>query len=78
MIEGFSRLVQVRRRQDNGVAEIEASFPELLVNQDVTPAARPLWRRALADPVAFAVFSAVRAAVYLPLQRNADRWARGR
>ena len=78
MIEGFAPLVQVRRRQDIGVAEIETRFPELMVNDDSHTRANPGWRRALRDPVAFAVFLAVRLAIYLPVLRTKERWVRGR
>ena len=78
MIEGFRRLVQVRRRQDIGVAEIEARYPELLANDDPHDRTQPVWRRALRDPVAFAAFAAVRTAIRLPVLRSSDRWVRGR
>ncbi|MEP5729186.1 MAG: glycosyltransferase family 2 protein [Sulfitobacter sp.] len=78
MVEGFTRLVQVRRRQDAGVAEIAAQFPKLLENDDPRDAVDPIWKRALKDPVAFVVFCAVRVVVRLPVLRNKDRWARGR
>ncbi|MDF1727356.1 MAG: glycosyltransferase family 2 protein [Sulfitobacter sp.] len=78
MIEGFAPLVQVRRRQDVGVAEIEASYPALLQNGDDWGGGPPLWRRALRDPLGFAVFAAVRGVTLMPVLRSGDRWARGR
>ncbi|MEM9698002.1 MAG: glycosyltransferase family 2 protein [Pseudomonadota bacterium] len=78
MIEGFSRLVQVRRRQDVGVAEIASRYPNLMANDDVHDKTAPLWRRALADPVAFFVFISVRLAIKLPILRSKNRWTRGR
>lgn len=33
MVEGFSQLVKVRRRQDAGVRELEARFPEIMKNE---------------------------------------------
>lgn len=78
MVEGFARLVQVRRRQDIGVAEIESRYPELMANDDTQPGAAPLWRRALADPPGFAAFCAVRLAIHLPVLRSKNRWVRGR
>lgn len=78
MIEGFARLVQVRRRQDAGVSEIVAQFPSLMANDDSHDRAEPVWRRALRDPLAFACFAAVRSAVRLPILRSSNRWARGR
>lgn len=78
MIEGFRKLVQVRRRQDLGVAEIAAQFPALMANDDVHDSAEPIWRRALRDPVAFVCFVAVRIAVKLPILRSKNRWVRGR
>jgi hypothetical protein len=78
MIEGFKRLVQVRRRQDIGVAEIASRYPHLMANDDPPDLTLPLWRRALADPVAFAAFAAVRTAIHLPILRSSNRWVRGR
>jgi glycosyltransferase involved in cell wall biosynthesis len=77
MIEGFRRLVQVRRRQDLGVAEIERLYPQLMANND-PPHARPFWRRALSDPLGCAVFLAVRGTIRSPLLRAEARWVRGR
>ncbi|MFK7837219.1 MAG: glycosyltransferase family 2 protein [Sulfitobacter sp.] len=78
MIEGFKRLVQVRRRQDAGVAEIAARYPALMGNDDGHDGAQPLWRRAVADPVGFAAFAAVRITVRLPIWQTDNRWVRGR
>lgn len=78
MIEGFARLVQVRRRQDVGVAEIEERYPALMTNDDNHDQTVPLWRRALADPVAFVAFISVRLAIKLPVLRSGNRWVRGR
>lgn len=78
MIEGFARLVQVRRRQDIGVAEIEDRYPTLIANDDRHDQTVPMWRRALADPVAFVAFVSVRVTIKLPVLRSGNRWARGR
>ncbi|MCX7559229.1 glycosyltransferase [Sulfitobacter sp. F26204] len=78
MIEGFTRLVQVRRRQDIGVAEIAHRYPELLANDDDHDQTVPLWKRALTDPLAFVAFAAVRIAIRLPILKSGNRWARGR
>lgn len=78
MIEGFANLVRVRRRQDIGVAEVEALFPALMDNDDSHDQTEPVWRRALRDPVAFVAFAAVRLTIRLPVLRSADRWVRGR
>ncbi|KIN61597.1 Glycosyl transferase, group 2 family protein [Sulfitobacter noctilucae] len=78
MIEGFTRLVQVRRRQDAGVAEIARLYPALMDNDDPHDRTEPVWRRALRDPVAFAVFVTVRLAIKLPILRSSNRWVRGR
>lgn len=77
MVEGFRRLVRVRRRQDIGVAEVAERFPQMPANDGV-PGVRPgfVLRRALADPVAFTVYAAVALAVRLG--RADERWARGR
>lgn len=78
MVEGFSRLVRVRRRQDQGVAEIARLYPHLMANEDKErPSLRWLLARLARDPVAFAVYGAVGLAVRAG--RNAQSgWARGR
>lgn len=77
MVEGWRRLVRVRRRQDEGVREIAARWPELLANEGkgrLGPAG--VARLAVADPVGFAVYAAVSLAVRLgPRSRG---WVRGR
>lgn len=78
MIEGFAPLVRVRRRQDIGVAEVETLYPELIRNNDPYDSAHPIWRRALADPLGFVVFAAVRLAIRSPILRSSNRWVRGR
>lgn len=78
MIEGFRRLVQVRRRQDIGVAEIETRYPALMANDDNHDRTEPVWRRALRDPVAFVAFALVRLTIRLPVLRSDNRWVRGR
>ena len=78
MIEGFAPLVRVRRRQDIGVGEVETLYPELIRNNDPYDSARPIWRRALADPLGFVVFTAVRLAIRSPILRSSNRWVRGR
>jgi glycosyltransferase involved in cell wall biosynthesis len=77
MIEGFSALVRVRRRQDQGVAEILEHHPLLLTNEgkaSLRPAA--LARLALSDIPGFAVYAAVSLAVRL--NRRQSGWTRGR
>ena len=78
MIEGFKRLVQVRRRQEAGVAEIAARYPAMMAQDDDHAAAVPTWQRAIGDPLAFACYALVRLTVRLPVWRNTSRWARGR
>lgn len=76
--EGMRALVRVRRRQDAGVAEIAARFPERLANEDKPPF--PLRDRlavALRDPVGFAVYAAIGLAVRLTPARD-QSWSRGR
>lgn len=77
MVEGGRRLVRVRRRQDAGVAEIAARWPDLLGNEGKARLTRAaLVRLALADPLGFATYAAVSLAVRLgPRSRD---WVRGR
>lgn len=76
MIEGFSRLVRVRRRQDAGVTEVAAKFPDLMANED-KPAFGPgrLARLAVTDPVGLTIYLSVAAAVRLGKTKG---WSRGR
>ena len=77
LVSGFGNLVKVRRRQDAGVAEIAAQFPELLQNDDKLPyRAKDVLRNALHQPFSFAIYVAVRLAG--KLGRNPTRWSRGR
>ena len=77
MVEGFARLVRVRRRQDAGVRELAARYPHLMANEAKAPLTKgALLRLALADPLGFAAYAAVSLAVRLgPAQPD---WTRGR
>ena len=78
LVEGFGRLVRVRRRQDQGVAELTALEPALMANEGKdSPSRGWLIRRMVADPVAFAVYTAVKLAVRLG-GRDQSGWVRGR
>lgn len=75
--EGFPALVRVRRRQDRGVAEIEARYPELLRNRDKGRlGVAGALRLALGDPAGFAAYTGVALAVRLG--RGRDEWSRAR
>lgn len=77
MIEGFAALVRVRRRQDAGVVQIAKRFPGLLAREAKQKlGGRALLRRAVADPVGFAVYAAVSLAV--KGKRGGGAWVRGR
>lgn len=79
MVEGFARLVQVRRRQNDGVDEIAARFPELMVNDDkASVSLGGALKRLIRDPVGFCTYAAVSLAVKTPLFRTGNKWARGR
>lgn len=76
MIEGFSALVRVRRRQDAGVAEIARLWPGLPAREGKAPLSVPaLARLALRDPAGFATYAAVSLAVRFG---RAQGWERGR
>ncbi|KKB80646.1 hypothetical protein VW29_16690 [Devosia limi DSM 17137] len=78
IVEGFENLVKVRRRQDQGVAEIAALYPDLLANEHksrLTP--MRLLQLAMADPVGFGVYATVALATKLPA-RSREKWVRGR
>ncbi|WP_417205770.1 glycosyltransferase [Antarctobacter sp.] len=76
--EGARNLIKVRRRQNAGVDEIAALYPDLMRNDDKPdfPLRRKL-RLALADPLGFLVYSGVALAVRLTPRRQQD-WSRGR
>lgn len=76
MIEGFTALTRVRRRQDAGVAEIARLYPDLPAREDkarLRPADLALL--ALRDPAGFLAYAAVSVAVRL---RRGQGWTRGR
>ena len=78
LVEGFDRLVKVRRRQDQGVSELLALEPALMANEGKDPPGKGwLFRRALADPLAFGVYAAVKLAVRLG-RGGQSGWVRGR
>ncbi|GAB5439211.1 glycosyltransferase family 2 protein [Falsiruegeria mediterranea] len=79
LVEGFRNLVRVRRRQNEGVAQIAKLYPELLCNDDNAPmGVSGLFQRMLRHPVGFLVYATVALAVKTPLFRTTSDWARGR
>ncbi|MFP7674730.1 glycosyltransferase [Marivita sp. S0852] len=78
LVEGWSNLVRVRRRQNAGVDEIRRLYPELMLNDDKPDF--PLIdkaRLALKDPIGFAVYAGVALAVkFIPAKTST--WSRGR
>ncbi|WP_151718856.1 glycosyltransferase family 2 protein [Gemmobacter serpentinus] len=77
MIEGFSALVRVRKRQDAGVAEIAAKWPDLLAREAKVPLGLSgILSLALRDPLGFGTYAAVSLAVRL--KRGGAGWTRGR
>lgn len=77
MIEGFSALTRVRRRQDAGVKELETLYPGILANEGKPPLTkRTLAGLILKDPIGFAAYAAVSLAVRL--RRGGTSFTRGR
>lgn len=77
MVEGFSRLVKVRRRQDQGVREIAQKWPELMGNEGKSaPGLLNLILMALREPVGFCVYAAV--TVTVKSRKASTHWTRGR
>lgn len=76
LVEGWSNLVKVRRRQNAGVAELAERFPELRKNFDPrgTSLAHKLTLLAT-DPIGFAIYTGVALATKLPGETG---WVRGR
>lgn len=78
LVEGFGALVKVRRRQNAGVAEVAAKYPELLKNDDkFALSTGQKLGIALRDPIGFAVYAGVALIVKLTPQKNTG-WERGR
>lgn len=77
MVEGLRRLVRVRRRQDIGVAEIAALYPDLIANEGKarTP---PFWTLFRTDPVGFTVYVSVAVMVRISRLWSGSDWVRGR
>lgn len=77
MIEGFSALTRVRRRQDAGVAELARLYPGLLAREGKPALGLGLLAAmALRDPVGFAAYAAVALAVRQ--KRGGAEFTRGR
>lgn len=76
--EGWRNLIKVRRRQNAGVDEIAARYPDLTRNEDKPdfPATDKL-RIALEDPLGFLIYAGVALAVKLTPRSDQD-WSRGR
>lgn len=77
MVEGFGNLVKVRRRQDDGVAEIGRLYPDLSRNDDKKGLSKTeIIGLFLRNPVGFCIYGGVSAAVRVsPASRS---WVRGR
>ncbi|WP_204112519.1 glycosyltransferase family 2 protein [Shimia biformata] len=78
LVEGFGNLVRVRRRQNAGVAQIAALYPDLLTNDDKSDMGiREKATLFLRDPIGFAVYAAVALTVKLVPAKD-NHWSRGR
>lgn len=79
IVEGFSNLVKVRRRQDIGVVEIAKRYPALMQNDDKPPfnLMRTI-KLATSDPIGFCIYATVAIAVRISSKKNAKDWSRGR
>ena len=79
LVEGFINLVKVRRRQDDGVDEIAAYYPELLKNDEIKPPTTlEVLRFGLSDPLGLVSYLMVKLAVKSGLVESTKAWARGR
>lgn len=78
IVEGFGRLVRVRRRQDRGVAELATLHPDLLANEGKARIRKGwLLGQMLRDPLGFGTYAAVSLAVRLG-GKDQEGWVRGR
>lgn len=87
VVEGFSALVRVRRRQDRGARQVAALYPDLMAHEDKAALGLGGMLMLFArNPVGFAVYSSVAVAVRTGAnQRGAGAsqvgmtdWSRGR
>lgn len=77
--EGFSNLVRVRRRQDEGLDEIRTLWPDLAARMEETaPDTREKLSLFLRDPLGFVIYASVALTVRTPFFRNTSGWHRGR
>jgi glycosyltransferase involved in cell wall biosynthesis len=77
MVEGFSNLVRVRRRQDAGVDEIYRLYPDLRENEEKQPLrSSDLLALAARVPVGFVIYMLVHVA--RRLRAPTKDWTRGR
>lgn len=77
--EGFVRLVRVRRRQDQGLEELQRLYPDLVGQKESTaPDGLEKLRLLLKDPLGFLIYAAVALTVRLPVLTNRGGWDRGR
>ncbi len=78
VVSGLRNLIKVRARQDRGVEEVRALYPELIKNED-TPATSigEKLKLALADPIGFATYTGVALAVKFGPKGDSG-WSRGR
>lgn len=77
--EGFANLVRVRRRQDEGVAEIRERWPDLAARMERTaPEGGKKLELLLRDPLGFVIYAGVAVTVRLPFFRSTSGWHRGR
>lgn len=79
IVEGWSNLVKVRRRQNIGVAEVDSRYPNLKANDTKTRLGiLKILGLALRHPVGFVVYGGVAVTVKLTEGRGDSSWSRGR
>ena len=77
MVEGFSNLVKVRRRQDAGVDQMRNLYPQIMIRENKAKLGiAGKLALLLRDPVGFVVYSLVHISVRL--KRPTQGWTRGR
>ncbi|EBA05090.1 glycosyl transferase, group 2 family protein [Rhodobacteraceae bacterium HTCC2150] len=78
IVEGFSNLIRVRRRQNAGVAEVEKLFPELTKNSGTAElGTQGILSLAIRHPIGFVIYAAV--SYYArPDTTGTSEWDRGR
>lgn len=78
VVEGLRNLINVRRRQDTGVREIAARYPEIMQNEGKPKLTLPQKLKLAAKaPISFTIYTAIITIARMNNNNN-NTWHRGR